>query len=267
MIIRKQFSFNDGEEMLKQHKSGILDEVHCIIESVDVSDCRNKKSKEKTKKDEFLYSPVEMNKKFKNSFQVKGWNTGRRIKCQYQNLGTAPEEVINTVSKLRSDLTLEYRSKSEMKKLIRESVQQISSKLFRTVSADKLIKTLVADNFILSESKTRHILSHELSEEELIEYVTPDFTGFREMDAVKDDVGVEVQFGKYAFMVYNVCAKMTIFKKHGFINYGIEIVPVKSLQRDMSTGVAFFEQFVWDLEERGVSNIDIPVLIIGIDVE
>ncbi len=34
---------------------------------------------------------------------------------------------------------------------------------------------------------------------------------FREMDFVKEKLGVEVQFGKYAFMVYNVCAKMTIF--------------------------------------------------------
>lgn len=32
----------------------------------------------------------------------------------------------------------------------------------------------------------------------------------------------------------------------------------------MSTGVSYFEQFVWDLEARGVSNIDIPVLILGI---
>src|SRR5438067_2210859 len=35
---------------------------------------------------------------------------------------------------------------------------------------------------------------------------------FREMDFVKNDVGVEIQFGKYAFAVYNVAAKMTIFK-------------------------------------------------------
>ena len=28
---------------------------------------------------------------------------------------------------------------------------------------------------------------------------------FREMDFVKQRLGVEVQFGKYAFMVYNVC--------------------------------------------------------------
>lgn len=87
---------------------------------------------------------------------------------------------------------------------------------------------------------------------------------FREMDFVKNFVGVEVQFGKYAFMVYNVCAKMTIFRNSGVINAGIEIVPVKSFAEEMSSGVSYFEQIVWDLENRGIANIDIPVLILGV---
>ena len=88
---------------------------------------------------------------------------------------------------------------------------------------------------------------------------------FRDMDFVKDGLGVEVQFGKYSFMVYNVCAKMTIFRNLGFIECGIEIVPVKALALEMSSGVSYFEQFVWDLESRGVADIDIPVLTLGID--
>lgn len=90
---------------------------------------------------------------------------------------------------------------------------------------------------------------------------------FRDMDFVKPNVklGIEVQFGKYAFMVYNVCAKMTIFSNMGLIDTGIEIVPVKNFAEEMSTGVSYFEQFAWDLEHRGTSNIDIPVLILGID--
>jgi hypothetical protein len=88
---------------------------------------------------------------------------------------------------------------------------------------------------------------------------------YRDMDFVKEKLGIEVQFGKYSFMVYNVCAKMTIFHKRGIIEAGIEIVPVKRLVADMSSGVSFYEQFLWDLEERGVSDIDIPVLVIGID--
>ena len=87
---------------------------------------------------------------------------------------------------------------------------------------------------------------------------------YREMDFVKNKVGVEVQFGKYAFMVYNVAAKMTIFKKRGIIEVGVEIVPVKEMQMLMSTGVSYFEQVVWDLETRGEADIDIPVLILGI---
>lgn len=90
---------------------------------------------------------------------------------------------------------------------------------------------------------------------------------FRDMDFVKPNtkLGIEVQFGKYAFMVYNVCAKMTIFSKMGVIDTGIEIVPVKNFADEMSTGVSYFEQFAWDLEHRGTSNIDVPVLILGID--
>jgi len=58
---------------------------------------------------------------------------------------------------------------------------------------------------------------------------------------------------------------MTIFHKLGYIDCGIEIVPVKSFADQMSTGVSYFEQFVWDLEHRGVSDIDIPVLVLGVD--
>jgi hypothetical protein len=58
---------------------------------------------------------------------------------------------------------------------------------------------------------------------------------------------------------------MTIFRNLGHIDCGIEIVPIKAFADEMSTGVSYFEQFVWDLENRGTADIDIPVLILGID--
>ena len=84
---------------------------------------------------------------------------------------------------------------------------------------------------------------------EFLEGYTPPKTvaarPFRDMDFVKPGVGlgIEVQFGKYAFMVYNVCAKMTIFRNLGVIDAGVEIVPVKHFADMMSTGVSYFEQF------------------------
>ena len=88
---------------------------------------------------------------------------------------------------------------------------------------------------------------------------------FREMDFVKEKLGIEIQFGKYSFMVYNVSAKMTIFSNLGFIDTGVEIVPMKAFAHQMSSGVSYFEQFEWDLRKRGEADIDIPVLIVGID--
>lgn len=115
--------------------------------------------------------------------------------------------------------------------------------------------------------------NHKIAAEYSTEFYTPDYErpktvrgAFRDMDFVKNRVGIEVQFGKYAFMVYNVAAKMTIFHNRGIIDAGVEIVPLKEFANEMSTGVSYFEQFVWDLEQRGVADIDIPVLILGITV-
>jgi len=87
---------------------------------------------------------------------------------------------------------------------------------------------------------------------------------FREMDGMKNKVGLEIQFGKYAFMGYDIFSKMVMFNKLGYINCGIEVVPVNSLCKHMSTGVSDFDQLMIDFEHRGESNIDIPTLVIGI---
>ncbi len=112
---------------------------------------------------------------------------------------------------------------------------------------------------------------HRVACEYSTQHYAPDYRpgqlskgAFREIDFVENRLGLEVQFGKYAFMVYNVCAKMTIFHNLGIIDAGVEIVPVKAFAEEMSSGVSYFEQFVWDLEHRGVSSIDIPVLILGV---
>jgi hypothetical protein len=87
---------------------------------------------------------------------------------------------------------------------------------------------------------------------------------FREMDGLKNKVGLEIQFGKYAFMGYDIFSKMVIFNKLRLIECGIEVVPGHELVRQMSTGVSDFEQLLVDFEYRGESNIDIPVFVISL---
>ena len=156
-----------------------------------------------------------------------------------------------------------YRTKESIEKTM------VGKMLFSPVELNKAFKREFSkpENGCWSNHK---VLCDYVYGEYLENYVKSKNTrgqAFRDMDFVKPNtkLGVEVQFGKYSFMVYNVCAKMTIFSKMGVIDTGMEIVPVKNFADEMSTGVSYFEQFAWDLEHRGTSNIDIPVLILGID--
>ena len=188
MRIAGIYSFNNGEETVRSRFPHLLAEISDCIISIDAQCCKLKESREKTMSGQMLFSPIELNRKFKGLLYPNGWKS-IRVKCDYPT---------------------------------RYYVDGYRPKRLRGGA-------------------------------------------FREMDFVKETLGVEVQFGKYSFMVYNVAAKMTIFRNIGYIDTGIEIVPVKALADEMSSGVSYFEQFVWDLDRRGISNIDIPVMIIGID--
>ncbi len=172
---------------------------------------------------------------------------------------------------------IEEKHRSELGE-IESIIHNIDSKRYRTkISKEKTMpgKNLYSpkelNKAFTREFSGRNWVRHRIDCTYSSKYYTENFrsaekskSGFREIDFVKNRLGVEVQFGKYTFMVYNVCAKMTIFHNLDVIDAGIEIVPVKSFADEMSTGVSYFEQFVWDLETRGVSNIDIPVLVLGI---
>ncbi|BDA67290.1 hypothetical protein RIVM261_026470 [Rivularia sp. IAM M-261] len=156
---------------------------------------------------------------------------------------------------------------------IREVIAAVNASQYKNKQSERASLSSLNQAF-KNEFKARSWVNRRVRCEYPTQFYKPEYQtrvkmdgSFRDMDFVKEKLGIEVQFGKDSFMVCNVCAKMTIFKNLGHIDAGIEIVPVKKLVSSMSTGVSFFEQFIWDLEQRGVSNIDIPVLIIGIDDE
>jgi len=141
----------------------------------------------------------------------------------------------------------------------------------KTMPGKTLYSPRALNKCFRQEFEARDWRKHKVRCEYPTGYYTPGYIpdalskgAFREIDFVKSRVGVEVQFGRYAPMVYSGCAKMTIFHKLDIIDVGIEIVPLKTFADDMSTGVSYFEQFVWDLEHRGIADIDIPVLILGV---
>lgn len=89
---------------------------------------------------------------------------------------------------------------------------------------------------------------------------------FKQIDFVKNNVLVEVQFGKYAFMFYDM-AKFQYFFNENKADVGVEIVPCHKLQKGMSTGVSYGEQLVYDIERLKRHFPAVPVKVILIDAD
>ncbi len=88
---------------------------------------------------------------------------------------------------------------------------------------------------------------------------------YNQTDFVKNKVAVEVQFGKYAFVAYDIFVKHMLFYSGGLIDLGVEILPTKAMQTQMSSGVAYFEGEVYHVLRHGRNNPAIPLLILGIE--
>lgn len=95
-------------------------------------------------------------------------------------------------------------------------------------------------------------------------------TSYKQTDFVKDRIALEVQFGKYAFVAFNLFVKHLLFYSGGIINVGIEVLPVKAMAQDpkggrlMSTGIAYYEGEVYNVLRHGRSSPAVPLLIMGI---
>lgn len=87
---------------------------------------------------------------------------------------------------------------------------------------------------------------------------------YNQTDFVKDRVAVEVQFGKYSFVAYDLFVKHMAFFIGNVIDVGIEILPMKEMQSQMSSGVAYYEGELYNLLRQGRSTPAVPLVLVGI---
>jgi hypothetical protein len=90
-------------------------------------------------------------------------------------------------------------------------------------------------------------------------------SGCNQTDFVKDRVAVEVQFGKYALVAYDLYVKHLAFYIGDHIDVGVEILPMKSLQSQMSSGVAYYEDECYNVIRQGRGVPAVPLVLIGIE--
>jgi hypothetical protein len=201
MKIKEVYSHLNGLEFLIVHKKGLWKEVQQVVRAVDAAACKTKVSKEKTMKGKVLYSPVEMNARFKKFLVGKNWKESR----------------VNY-----------WVTRSE--KLIRQTMS------------------------LAAEEQKKEI--QEAGEEPIFSYNQTDF--------VKDRVAIEVQFGKYSFVAYDLFVKHLAFYVRDKIDVGIEILPMKLLQANMSSGPGYYEGELYNVIRQGRGVPAVPLVIIGV---
>jgi hypothetical protein len=87
---------------------------------------------------------------------------------------------------------------------------------------------------------------------------------YNQTDFVKERIAVEVQFGKYAFVAYDLFVKHLAFYVGDVIDLGVEILPMKALQQQMSSGVGYYEAELYNLVREGRGVPPVPLILIGV---
>ena len=87
---------------------------------------------------------------------------------------------------------------------------------------------------------------------------------YNQTDFLKERVAVEVQFGKYAFVAHDLFVKHLTFYVSDIIDVGIEILPMKEMERDMSSGVAYYERDLLNVLRQGRGVPAVPLWMIGV---
>ncbi len=87
---------------------------------------------------------------------------------------------------------------------------------------------------------------------------------YNQTDFVKDRIELEVQFGKYAFVAYDLFVKHMAFFIGDRTDVGIELLPMKELQAQMSSGVPYYEGELYNLLRQGRGTPAVPLVIVGV---
>ena len=108
-------------------------------------------------------------------------------------------------------------------------------------------------------------MNPEQQKEEIEQAGAAPLYSYNQTDFVKDRVAIEVQFGKYSFVAYDLFVKHLAFYMGDKIDVGIEILPMKKLQSHMSSGPSYYEGELYNVIRQGRGVPAVPLVIVGIE--
>jgi hypothetical protein len=165
----------------------------------------------------------------------------------------------------------------ECRTKISKEIKRQGNKLFSPIHLNKEFERLFNQRGWIEDRYSYYItLNRELMEQSilmepteqrkfLIEKGEDPIYSFNQTDFVKEKVSVEVQFGKYAFVSFDLFVKHMLFYTGNKIDVGIEIIPTKKMVKEMSSGIGYFEGEVYNLMRQGRTSPPVPLLVLGIE--
>lgn len=107
-------------------------------------------------------------------------------------------------------------------------------------------------------------LTPELQKEAILAAGRTPFFSYNQTDFVKERIAVEVQFGKYSFVAYDLFVKHMAFYVGDVIDVGIEILPMKALSAEMPSGVCYYESELYNVLRHGRGTPAVPLVLLGV---
>lgn len=179
------------------------------------------------------------------------------------------KEIIQTIDSIDASkfMTKESKEKTMSGKMLYSPIEL--NKIFNTNFNKLGWKESRYQYFITTEQKLLPELITLPFEEQkkflISKGIASPISSYKQTDFVKEQIAVEIQFGKYAFVAFDLFVKHLLFYSGGVINLGIEVLPTKKMQSQMSSGVAYYEGEVYNVLRHGRNNPPVPLLILGIE--
>ncbi len=109
-----------------------------------------------------------------------------------------------------------------------------------------------------------HTLNPDQQRDAIVSAGRDAIESYNQTDFVKNRVAVEVQFGKYAFVAHDLFVKHMAFFVSDLIDVGVEILPMKELEANMSSGVPYYERDLLNILRQGRGTPAVPLVLIGV---
>ncbi|MDN5360933.1 MAG: hypothetical protein PWQ84_1996 [Thermotogaceae bacterium] len=175
------------------------------------------------------------------------------------------EEVIKSIdaNKLKTKISKEKTKRGKKLFAPKSLNEEFKNKFKEKDWEEAIIRYYVTDDEKIIRNTM--LLTPEIQKEQIELNGKNAIKSFNQTDFVKERIAIEVQFGKYSFVAYDLFVKHLAFYVGDQIDLGIEILPMKSMQEEMSSGVAYYERELYNIVRNGRGVPAVPLLILGID--